>query len=295
MKETWTGSEVIRHLAEIYQQLYLRPEAESPAAYRDIVARGADAEIKDLSHFITSSSDSCIWEETPAGPVRVITLHRRADFELFLQIMAHKCTLREIHPTQGASILDGVINWVTIENHHQAFLREAAEKGESTPDWNTEFNRFTSDKRNYRDALIILSTGPYSSIPAVSVGLAEEEWFRLSYIIRKAHECTHFICRRLYHEKIDPVWDELVADAVGLLAAFGSYNPELAELFLGIKDGVYLDGRLQIYASPEDLESTARRIHAVLPVLRQESECLPAGASPYELALRLEEKKDSLW
>ena len=69
--------------------------------------------------------------------------------------------------------------------------------------------------------------------------------------IRKYHECTHFVCRRLYREKKDPVWDELVADAVGLYAAFGKYDISLAELFLGIKDGRYTGGRLENYLDKE--------------------------------------------
>ncbi len=292
MEEIWKGSEVIARLAEIYQQLYLRPGAESPEAYREIVARGADAAEKDLSHFITSPLDSCVWEQTPAGAVRVVTLRERADFELFLQIMAYRCTLQEIHPTQGASILDGVINWTKIRAHKEEFFRDALEKGELYPDWNAEFTRFTSEKKNYRDALIVLSAGPYSGIAAGEMGLEEDEWLSRSYTIRKAHECTHFLCRRLYREQIDPVWDELVADAVGLLAAFGRYDPKTAELFLGIADGVYREGRLQIYAAPEELDALARKIHAFLPLIRGECESLPAEASPFDLALRMEEKKD---
>ena len=82
---------------------------------------------------------------------------------------------------------------------------------------------------------------------------------------------------------------------VGLLAAFGTYSPETEELFLGIKDGVYQDGRLQIYTEPSERDETARKIHAVLPEIRRTSEGLPAGSSPYDLALRLEDIKEALW
>ena len=295
MEQAWKGPEVIRNLAEIYQQLYLQPGEEGAAEYQDIVRRGADAKGNSLAHFMTSPGDSCVWEPTPAGEVRVITLRERADFELFLQIMGNRCVPCEIHPTQGASILDGVVNWPAIQAHREEFFRLAEEKGETDPDWGAEFKRFTSDKRNYLDALIILSAGPYSGIPAEKMSLEPEEWLARSYEIRKAHECTHFLCRRLYREKIDPVWDELVADAVGLYAAFGRYDPETAELFLGIVNGEYRDGRLQIYTEPEERDAVARRIHAVLPEIRKESEALPAGASPYDLAIRLEERKETLW
>ena len=293
--DSWYGPEVIRKLAEIYPQLYLRPGEEGAKEYEVIVRKGLDAQVKDLSHFLTSPADSSVPEQTPAGEVRVTTLRERADFELFLQIMAHRCTLKEILPSQGASILDGVINWKRIEAHKADFFAKAAEKGEWMPDWGTEFRRFTSDKKNYTDALIILSAGPYSGIPAEKMGLEEEEWLAFSHQIRKAHECTHFLCRRLYREKIDAVWDELVADAAGLYAAFGKYDRETAEMFLGMKNGVYIDGRLQIYTEPETREETARRIHAVLPEIQGECDKMPPDRSPYELAVCLEERKDELW
>ena len=295
MREEWKGTEVIPRLADIYRQLYLRPEEGAEEAYRDIVLRGNEPKEKNLSHFITSPGDSCVWEETPAGPVRVVTLRERADFETFLQIMANRCVPTEIHPTQGASILDGVINRRKIEAHQEAFIRQAAERGELLPDWAAEFKRFTSDKRNYTEALIILSAGPYSGIAAGEMGMEEAEWLERSYMIRKAHECTHFLCRRRYPEKIDPIWDELVADAVGLYAAFGRYDPETAERFLGIRDGVYRDGRLQIYAGPEERDALAGRIHGTLPEIRKECETLGENEAPYELAVRLEERKEELW
>ena len=295
MREEWKGAEVIRRLAEIYRQLYLRPREDAGEAYKEIVLRGGEPEEKDLSHFITSPGDTCVWEETPAGAVRVVTLRERADFETFLQIMAYRCAPAEIHPTQGASILDGVINWRRIDAHREEFFRQAEERGETPPDWTAEFRRFTSDKQNYTDALIILSASSYSGIPAGEMGLEEAEWLERSHRIRKAHECTHFLCRRRYREKIDPIWDELVADAVGLYAAFGRYDPEKAERFLGIRDGVYRDGRLQIYAGPDERDALARRIHAVLPEILKESEALGENVDPYELAVRLEEKKEALW
>lgn len=48
--------------------------------------------------------------------------------------------------------------------------------------------------------------------------------------------------------------DELIADAVGLYAAFGRFDPETEKLFLGIKDGNYVGGRLENYTpEPEKL------------------------------------------
>ena len=97
------------------------------------------------------------------------------------------------------------------------------------PDWNAEFRRFTADKSNYQDTLIVLSAGPYSNVAAADAKMPEEEWLEKSIIIRQYHECTHVICRKRWPDKIDAVWDELVADAIGIYAAYGRFDAGLEE------------------------------------------------------------------
>lgn len=275
---------IIEELAEVYPQLYLTPGEQGAEDYKRVVLRGEDAPSHDLSHFHGSGQDSLTIEETPAGPVQTITLGDRRDFELFLQIMANKCNPVQIPKTQGASILDGVINWTKIRAHQEEFLQN----GGFILDWGQEFKRFTSDKRNYTDALIVLSIGPYSAVPAAEAGLSEEEWLTASQIIRKTHECTHFICRRLYPDKIDEIKDELVADAVGLYAAFGRYDLPLAEKFLGITGHTYTGGRLENYVESDELADTVQSVCACLALI--EEMIRAAGpVKPYELAVMLEE------
>ena len=299
-----TGKMVIEELAEIYNQLYLVPGEEgAKELYKEIVQGGAEPPEKSLGHFKRSDRDSLVTVTTPAGSVRVVTLYEREDFELFLQIVAHRCEKTQIPKTQGASSLNGVINWRRIEARQEAFLKEEAEKGVTDPDWNAEFQRFTSDKNNYLDALILLSTGPYSALSAEKAGFSEEEWLRLSNDIRKYHECTHFVCRKLYREKIEPIWDELAADAVGLYAAFGKYDIRLAELFLGIEDGRYVGGRLENYldkaadtaeAREERLNKLAEKAHRALPEIRSLIDG-SAGADIYDMIILLEEQQEKIW
>ncbi len=294
MKKNLNGKEVYTALAEVYQQLYLKPSEEGREEYADIVRCGEDAEAKDLSHFIMSERDKLEYLDTPAGEVCCVTLYERKDFETFLQIMANKCKAVQIPATQGASILDGVINWTKIYGHRDEFIRSETEKGNPEPDWDEEFTKFTSNKRNYLDALIVLSIGPYSAIPASKAGVSEEEWISLSDTIRKYHECTHFICRRLYREKIDAVWDELVADAVGIYAAFGKFDRKMEELFLGISDGSYTGGRLENYVKEDELSELSSRIPGILNSFNDIMEDMK-GADPYEIAIAIEEKKEELW
>ena len=282
---TAKGCGVVAALAEIYPQLYL-PLGDTEQ-YAGIVRRGEIPEIKDLSGFRTDALDAAEIGVTPAGSVQIVKLTHREDFERFYQIMGFKCQPEPIPAQTGAVILDGVINWTRIRIHQAEFLA-----AEPDGNWSEEFRRFTSVKANYLDALIILSSGDYSGIPAERFGYPQEEWHRLSYEIRKAHELTHFLCRRNYHDQISAIWDELVADAVGIVAALGRFDRSMEEVFLGVTPGGYTGGRLETYTdTPGELSPR------ICDVLR-EFEALYAenpGIEPFAFAELLEKRQSVLW
>ena len=289
-KWTLRGRETIAGLARLYPQLYLRPGDAGAEAYRDVVLCGQDAPSESLSHFIGSDRDSCLLEETPVGAIPVITLHERADFELFLQIMLHRCSPVPIPRTQGAVFVDGVVNWTWIRAHEEEYLCTHGPDA----DWEREFSRFTADRANYTDALIVLSDGPYSALSADKTGLPEKDWLEASHTIRKVHECTHFLCHKLFPEKEDAVWDELVADAVGMTAALGHFDPALEERFLGIKGENCSGGRLENYLdeTQDGQEQKKELIGRIRRTLSRFENIIPffRGENPYELAIRLEEE-----
>ena len=236
---------VLSVLAEDYPLLYLNPDEDDRETYRSVVLRGEDPVKRSLAHYRGDPADSLETVDTPAGPVRVVTLGNRRDFELVIRgLMAAKAGPREPVPeSQGAAMLY-VFNWRRIHDHLDAFPE--SERG-------AEFTRFTSVKANYLDMLVVLSRGPYSHVDAAAAGFGEKEWLEDSDAIRRYHELTHVICRRLYPDNIDPVRDELIADTVGLEAAFGHFDTRLEDLFLGIRDGAYTGGRLANYTdTPEE-------------------------------------------
>ena len=288
------GSAVILYLADMYKQLYIRPAEDALEEYRAVVLAGEEPASRSLSHFFMHEQDSAVYEETPAGPVLAVTLYERKDFETFLQIIANKCRPVTIPATQGATLLDGVISWNKINVRKEAYLKEKEAAGEEA-DWDTEFARFTSVKTNYTDVMLVLSAGPYSAVDGSEFGIAEAQWLKDSLAIRKYHELNHFICRKLWPEKISAVWDELVADAVGIYAAYGDYDLPMAERFLGIRDGLYTGGRLENYVEEADpvkkkeiLNRLAERIH---PLLCSFNEVIKAhaGITPFELVPILED------
>ncbi|MBR3631016.1 MAG: hypothetical protein IKN55_11185 [Oscillospiraceae bacterium] len=289
-----TGRQVIPALADIFRQLYLVPGEESQQLYKGVVLRGEEPPTNSLAHFITSDRDRCSFEQTPAGEVRVIVLDERQDFETFLRIMANRCAAVEIPRTQGASIISGIINRRRIDAHREEFEREHPDAG--LIGWNAEFRRFTQDKSNYTESLIVLSTSPYSGIPASDFGFTPEEWLGHSMTIRMYHECTHFVCRKLFPEQVSAVWDEAVADTVGIYAAFGRTDAAMAEHCFGITDGRYTGGRLENYLdapTPEQLDRLADGMHRLLKEFDAIAEA-GGGLPPFELAMQLEQKQDAL-
>lgn len=139
VKTILQGKEVIPYLAYIYNQLYVMPGIEgAKEKYEAIVKRGKSAPEKVLSHFLLSEYDKIEVVGTPAGDVKIVTLYERRDFETFLQIMANRCTVKDIPETQGAAIIDGIINWRRIEAHRDEFVKDELEKGNEIPDWNAD-------------------------------------------------------------------------------------------------------------------------------------------------------------
>ena len=267
---TMTG--VLDSLAAEYPQLYLNPDADTQETYRRVVLQGEEPEERSLGHYVGDPHDAMETVDTPAGPVRVVTLGNRQDFELVLRgLMAAKNGPKAPIPaSQGAAMLT-VFNWPRIH----AYLAQFPPEEQAA-----EFRRFTSVKANYLDMLVMLSWGPYSGVSAEAAGCSEEEWLALSDTIRRYHELTHVICRRLYPDDIAPIRDELIADAVGLYAAFGRFDPEKEKLFLGVRDGRYVGGRLENYTDAPDKQ--AGPVSAELDRMETVIDAL-VGAEPFTL------------
>lgn len=260
-KQIRSGREVLINLALEYPQLYLEPGDEGAELFREVFLRQKDVSDKSLKHFVSNDGDRCFFESTPAGVVRIVELHDRSDFETFLMCIGSKCRKVEIPVTQGAVFY----------------------KGHICPD--------------RVDALIVLSAGPYSGVQAKDAGFDEDEWIRLSLIIRKAHECTHYVMRSLYEGKTDAVWDELVADAAGLYAAFGRYDARLAKQFLGITGDSFTGGRLENYVSSDETVNVQELTARILPVIDKFAQISDGKhyEDCYEYACSLEDLMDELW
>ena len=85
---------------------------------------------------------------------------------------------------------------------------------------------------------ILLSAKPYSNVPAAELGLPDEaEWEEKSIILRRGHECTHYFTKQNYGISNNLLHDEIMADFIGMLEAFGFYRAEWFLRFMGIIEG----------------------------------------------------------
>lgn len=228
-----------------YPQLTLPVEQgmSQDERYIDIVRRGRLPEALP-NPFIGSEHDAELRIKSPIGEVPVLYLVERADFERFVRVMSRRCEPVPLPPSMGALTIFGVVNWHKINAHKAAWLAE----GNSPLEWGAELQRFAAEPKSCRDTVLVVSAGPYSALPARQAGFDAETWWNSSLKIRTYHEVTHLVCRELWPEHKQAVRDEVVADCVGLIAAFGDYSPRLAAELLGVTEsGCREGGRLRNY------------------------------------------------
>lgn len=239
---------LISKLVSSYPQLAIPIEhgIKYTPDYKDTVLRGKL--VSREPEFAGSPEDSLSVIETPVGNVEILFLGNRQDFEHALRALAFHCEPVDIPGSVGANTIRGLINWQRIRSHKQEYILSGGR------DWNEEFKKFTSNKKNYLDTIILLSSGYYSAIPASEVNLSENDWKTKSVIIRKYHELTHYVCKSLYPQDVEPIRDEVIADMIGIMAAFDHYDSSLAKRFLGIEGSEFhRGGRLMHYTTNDSL------------------------------------------
>ncbi len=243
---------VKRSLAYPFPALFfpLGEDVQESEAYQRMRAEGiADPERPfPPDSLLATHFDTLSWElyQTSAGKIPVIYCRARTDFEAMLRAITAKNSLEPIPVTQGAQYISGYRNRERIRHRKRKFLEENDELF-----WPAEWKAMSENKDLYCDKLIILSNNPYSNIPARKMGLEDAEWLEKALILRREHECMHYIVRRRLLNVTNNVLDEIVADAAGMMEALNDFRASWLLLFLGF-DGtgeLQADGRLHIYRS----------------------------------------------
>lgn len=185
--------------------------------------------------------------EGPAGAIPVIQCPGRRDFETLVQALTRRNEAWPVPPSMGACMVAGLVNWDRVRRHREAFLAE-----DPDGDWNVRLTELSRRPELIRDRFILLSRGPYSGVAAANLGLDDDAWLERSTLLRAEHEATHYFTRRVYGAMRNNALDEVIADYMGNVAAFGHFRVDAGLHFFGLEDpDAYRDGgRLQNYREP---------------------------------------------
>ncbi|MDO4940629.1 MAG: hypothetical protein Q4E33_02935 [Erysipelotrichaceae bacterium] len=270
----------------VYQfpQLTLVPKEgiSTTDEYKNIALRGIFPE--DLTFPMDiSNEEELIKVDTPIGEVETIYLPIREVFERFAICLAYRCEPTLIPKTTGAMYISGINCWRKIYDHQTEFL-----KSHSEDEWDEEFNRFVSDKNNYKGIVLLISKGNYSYCDNEFVGFGKDEWLAISKNIRIYHEITHAICRKMFPDHVDAIRDEVLADSIGVYYALNRFDSLLIKKFLGTEGDTYRQGgRLQNYS--EDVDKDMKYVNSLLVKLDDYFKTC-GNLKPFDALLDIENK-----
>lgn len=228
---------------------------------------------------------------SPAGRIPLVIVRGRPEFVVLVQALTHRNEPKPVPDSQGAIMIAGYNNWSRVGE----LRRQWEEGGPSAPEgatWKDAFARLQPRRELYQDRFILLSDGPYSAVPAADLGLDEREWRDLSLLLRRDHECAHYLTRRIFGSMRNNLHDELIADYAGITAAIGHYRASWFLRFLGLEDypAYRAGGRLDLYRGDPPLPDGAfRQLHALIKEVAETVERFDAGRpdDPRERALEM--------
>lgn len=232
--EEASRSGAVAALAARFPQMRFPVEAGVSAteAYRAATRRGEPPPADGAGPvFVRPAAITLALHETLAGRLPILVAEERADFETLVRVFAARGEPEPVPASMGACLVKGFNNWDRIGAYRR--LWEEEHPGGS---WANEgFPKLVPQRALYEDRFMILSSGPYSGLPASEAGLGEDEWRRLSLAIRRDHECTHYFTLRAAGTMRTNLLDEVIADYVGLVATFGRFREDLALRFFGVE------------------------------------------------------------
>ena len=173
--------------------------------------------------------------QTQAGTIPLIVATHRKDFVTLLCALAGKNEPLDIPDYLGAMMVSGLNNWDRIDSLKRDWKKTHPIDFTGSL-WAAEFQNIIKKKELYQDRFIIVSASPYSGIAADKMGLDEDEWLRLSMIIRQEHECSHYFTKRVLGSMHNNLIDELIADYSGITAALGYFRADWFLRFMGLEN-----------------------------------------------------------
>jgi len=230
--------------------------------YQRATRRGADTSAMPEAtgvELVDPGSIEVYLYQTLAGRIPVMQVRNRIDFETLVRVFAHRNEPVVIPPSMGACMIKGYNNWDRVKKYKEKWHSDNGYKENSDLLWKLEFEKMKSQTEFYRDTFLILSDKEYSNVPAEMLGISGDEWRRLSLLIRREHEATHYCTLRFWGSARNHLLDEMIADYMGLVAATGRYRAQWFLCFMGLEDypAYRTGGRLANYLINRELSGEA--------------------------------------
>nr|WP_328987031.1 hypothetical protein [Thiorhodovibrio winogradskyi] len=205
----------------------------------------------------------------------VLCTANREDFLFLVRALAHRCEPAPVAAGVHAQAIGGLIHWGLIRAHG----------------------------RETRARLILLHDAPYGSVPADQVPghPSTADWLARSGVLRLEHELTHLATKALCGEMRLNLLDELIADAMGMLRALGTFSADLYRRCLGIEgDGsAQPDARVWTYLAELEQSDALAAIQLVLERARELEHLVQAERLPGDSIQRLkwlcQQRLDQPW
>ena len=189
--------------------------------------------------------------DSGVGLVPVLRTPHRGDFERLVQVLFHRGEPKPVPEAVSAMMIGGVRNAARAE------LTDLAKKRGIL----VERGKFASLAKDR--VILIQDWRAYSGVSAADLGFEEEIWLERSSVIRLEHELCHYVVRRLFPRHKFGVFDELVADFVGIFEVFGKFEADLFLRLIGLEDFPrYRQGaRLEVYVGEgDDFDAVSRSL-----------------------------------
>lgn len=232
--------------------------------YRKATLQGATVPAGTGIELEAPEALECMLHPSAAGRIPVLVAGTRADFEVLVQALTRRNEPTPIPASMGACMVSGFSNWDRIHAYRRAWL---ARPDTQPQEWGVAFRALIPQKEKYQDRFILLNRGPYSNVTAKNLGLEDDEWERLSLIIRMEHECAHYVTERYFGGMNVNVTDEIISDYAGVTEAVGHFRAEWFLWFMGLEKAPrYREGgRLEAYCEALSDEAIAVLRRLVVP------------------------------
>jgi hypothetical protein len=242
----------------------IREGISETADYRAATRRGVPLdELPEATGLDLAAPEAIgiVMHASPAGRIPLLIARGRAEFVALIRALTKRNEPVPVPDAQGALMVSGYNNWSRVGELRRRWEAEDPATRESTT-WAEELQRLQPQRDLYQDRFILLSDGPYSAVPAADLGLGDAEWREMSLVIRRDHECAHYLTRRLFGSMRNNALDELIADYAGLVGATGRFRADWFLRFVGLEDFPrYRPGaRLDLYRGKPPLSDGAFRV-----------------------------------